>query len=318
VRSAAGLAAGRFHEEWSRALIAGVAAHSTMPLERAMTAGVGLALMFLGHLVGWPMARSGSRSITDALAADLAQLGGGVETGVRVRSLEDLPTADAVLLDLTPGQVLAVAGARLPGRYRQALSRWRYGPGVCKVDWALAGPIPWKAPGCDGAGTVHLGGTLDEVARSEAAVWAGEHPERPFVILAQPSLFDPTRAPAGKHTAWAYCHVPNGSDLDISERIEAQVERFAPGFRDLVLARSVRTTGDLEDQNANFVGGDISGGVQSLRQTLARPVPRWSPYATPLPGLYLCSSSTPPGPGVHGMCGYHAARRVLRDLGVLS
>jgi phytoene dehydrogenase-like protein len=234
--------------------------------------------------------------------------------GARVASLEDLPRSTAVLLDVTPRQLLGIAGARLPAGYRRALARYRYGPGVFKVDLALDGPIPWRAAECAMAGTVHLGGTLEEVAAAEAAPWRGEHAERPFVLLAQQSLFDPSRAPAGKHTVWAYCHVPHGSPVDMAGRIEAQIERFAPGFRDRILARHVMGPAGLEARNENLVGGDIGGGVLDLRQLFTRPVARWDPYRTPARGLFLCSSSTPPGGGVHGMCGYHAAQSALRAM----
>jgi phytoene dehydrogenase-like protein len=237
-----------------------------------------------------------------------------VRTHTRVESLDQLPPARAVLFDLAPRQVRAIAGERLPAGYARALDRYRHGPGVFKIDWALDGPIPWRAPECARAATLHLGGTLAEIADAEAAVWRGEHPERPFVLLSQPSLFDPSRAPAGKHTAWAYCHVPNGSAVDMTEQIEGQIERFAPGFRRRVLARSVMGPAAMERHNANYIGGDISGGVQDVRQLFTRPVARLDPYATPAPGIYICSSSTPPGGGVHGMCGYWAARSALRDL----
>jgi phytoene dehydrogenase-like protein len=256
--------------------------------------------------------RGGSQKIADALAACLRSLGGEIITGRRVQSLDSLPPARAVLLDVTPRQALAIAGHRLPTGYRHKLGGYRYGPGVFKMDWALDGPIPWKAAACARAGTVHLGGTLEEVAAAERAVWAGEQPERPFVLVGQQSLFDPTRAPTGKHTVWAYCHVPHGSPVDMTARIEAQLERFAPGFRDRVLARHVMSPAELERRNANCVGGDINGGVQDLRQLFTRPAARPVPYATPTRGLYLCSSSTPPGGGVHGMCGYFAARAALR------
>lgn len=313
-RSAARLATARFDGERARGLFAGIAAHA-MPLERPPTAGYGLLLAALGHAVGWPLPRGGSQAITDALVAELRELGGEVACGQRVRSLAELPSASVVLLDVTPRQLLRIADGRLPAGYRRRLARYRYGPGVVKVDWALDAPIPWKASGCDQAGTVHLGGTLPEVAAAEAAVARGEHPERPFVLLAQPSRFDPTRAPEGRHTAWAYCHVPHGSTLDpeiTAGRIEAQVERFAPGFRERVLARHVLGPAELERYNANYVGGDISGGIQDLRQLVTRPVARLVPWATPLEGVYLCSSSTPPGGGVHGMCGQLAARAALR------
>jgi len=312
LRSARGLAESRFRGEGARAAFAGLAGHSILPLERAATAAIALVLGTAAHAVGWPLPRGGSRRIADALAAHLRSLGGEIRTGSPVESLDALPAARAVLCDVTPRQLLGLAGDRLRGRYRRQLERYRYGPAAFKLDFALSGPIPWKAAGCSRAGTVHLGGTLAEIAASEAAVARGEHPERPFVLLAQPSLFDASRAPAGRHTAWAYCHVPNGSTFDMRGRIEAQIERFAPGFRDVVLARSVLTPARLQEHNANYVGGDINGGAQDLRQLFTRPAPRIVPYSTPVPGLYICSSSTPPGGGVHGMCGYHAARAALR------
>jgi phytoene dehydrogenase-like protein len=244
--------------------------------------------------------------------ARLRRAGGEIVTGQRVRSLDELPPARSVLLNLTPRQLLAIAGARLPAPYRRRLARYRYGPGVFKVDWALEGPVPWAAEDCSRAGTVHLGGTAAEIAESEEAVWGGEAPDRPFVLVAQQSLFDDTRAPPGKHTLWAYCHVPNGSTVDMTERIEAQIERFAPGFRTRILGRHTMGPSDVEAYNPNYVGGDINGGVQDLRQLWTRPVVRWNPYSTPVEGLYLCSSATPPGGGVHGMCGFHAAQAVLR------
>jgi phytoene dehydrogenase-like protein len=314
-QAAARLAGARFGGDRARGLFAGIAAHAMLPLERRPTAGYALLLAALGHTVGWPLPRGGSQAITDALVAHLRELGGEVACGHEVRSLAELPRARTVLLDVTPRQFLRIAGDRLPDGYRRRLARYRYGPGVVKVDWALDGPIPWKAHGCDQAGTVHLGGSLGELAAAEAAVARGEHAERPFTLLAQPSRFDPTRAPEGRHTAWAYCHVPHASTLEpeiTAERIEAQVERFAPGFRERVLARHLFGPADLERYNANYVGGDINGGLQDLRQLLTRPVPRRVPWATPLEGVYLCSSSTPPGGGVHGMCGHLAARAALR------
>jgi phytoene dehydrogenase-like protein len=311
VRSARGLAEGAFEGERARALFAGLAAHSILPLERPVSAAFGLVLGTVAHAVGWPMARGGSQRIADALAAHLRSLGGEIVTGTCVESLDQLPPAGATLLDVTPRQLLRIAGDRLPARYRRALGRYRYGPGVFKLDWALDGPIPWKAPACSRAGTVHLGSTLPEIAASERAVWRGELSERPYVIVVQQTLFDPTRAPEGKHTGWAYCHVPNGSTIDMTERIEAQVERFAPGFQDLILARSVMSPRALERHDPNYIGGDINGGVQDLGQLFTRPVARLNPYATPVRGLYLCSSSTPPGGGVHGMCGYFAAQAAL-------
>ena len=314
LRSARGLAEARFRGERARALFAGLAAHSILPLEHPATAAVALVLGILGHAVGWPLPRGGSQRIADALASCLRSLGGEIACDARVDSLDDLPPARVVLLDVTPRQLLRLAAPRLPRRYRLALEHYRYGPGVFKIDLALDGPVPWRDAACARAGTVHLGGTLAEIAAAEAAVWRGEHPERPYVILAQQSLFDVSRAPEGKHTVWAYCHVPNGSALDMTARIEAQIERFAPGFRDLILARSTMGPRQLEEHNPNLVGGDIGGGVQDLGQLFARPVLSFVPYRTPAHGLYLCSSSTPPGGGVHGMCGYHAARAALREL----
>ncbi|MCI0440722.1 MAG: NAD(P)/FAD-dependent oxidoreductase [Chloroflexi bacterium] len=312
VRSARGLAEGLFQDESARALFTGLAAHSMLPLDRTVSAAFGLVLGITGHAIGWPIPRGGAQSISNALASYFSSLGGEILTGRRVESLDELPPAKAILFDVTPRQLLRIMGERLPSGYRRRLGRYRYGPAAFKMDWALDGPIPWKAPECARAGTVHLGGSLNEIAASEALVWEGKHTERPFVLLAQQSLFDGTRAPAGKHTAWAYCHVPNGSDFSMSERIEAQIERFAPGFRDLILARRVTTPGDMEEYNPNYVGGDINGGVQDIRQLFARPTLRLDPYSTPVKGVYICSSSTPPGGGVHGMCGYFAARSALR------
>jgi phytoene dehydrogenase-like protein len=312
MRTARGLAESAFRGERARALFAGLAAHSILPLEKPFTASFGLVLGILGHAVGWPLPRGGSQRITEALAGHLRTLGVELVTNARVESLDELPPARLVLCDVTPRQLLRMAGERLPPAYRRRLARYRHGPGVFKLDLALSGPVPWRSRECLRAGTLHLGGTLAEIAAAEAAVWRGRHPERPYVLVAQQSLFDFTRAPAGKHTLWAYCHVPNGSDVDMSEPILSQVERFAPGFRDLVLARSAMGPGRLEEYNANYAGGDINGGAQDLPQLFARPVLKWVPYATPVPGLYLCSSSTPPGGGVHGMCGHHAARAALR------
>jgi phytoene dehydrogenase-like protein len=301
-----------FRGEKARGLFAGLSAHSMLPLTRTPSAAFGFFLGFLAHAVGWPLARGGSQAIADGLAGYLRSLGGGVETGRRVSALAELGDAAPVLLDVTPRQLLALAGDSLPSGYRRGLSRFRYGPGAFKVDWALGGPIPWRAEECARAATVHLGGTLEEIVASEAEPWRGGVAERPFVLLAQQSLFDPSRAPDGKHTAWAYCHVPNGWDGDATEFIEAQVERFAPGFRERILGRSRMGTAALEAHDANYIGGDINGGAATLRQVLARPVARISPYATPIPGVFLCSSSTPPGGGVHGMCGVHAAAAALR------
>jgi phytoene dehydrogenase-like protein len=295
----------------ARAFFAGLAAHSIMPLGALGTAAFGLVLAILGHAAGWPMPRGGSQRIAEALIAVLRSLGGEIVTDSPVRSLAELPPSRAVMLDLTPRQVLHVAGPRLPAGYRRALERYRYGPGVFKMDWALSEPVPWRDADCARAGTLHLGGTLEEIAASEAAPAKGEITERPFVLVAQPSLFDATRAPAGKHTLWGYCHVPNGSTVDMTERIEAQIERFAPGFRDVIIARSIRPPRELEAHNANLMGGDIGGGANTLAQLLFGPTIRRVPYATPVDGLYICSSSTPPRGGVHGLCGYHAARAAM-------
>lgn len=314
LRSAESLARARLRTREGRALFAGLAAHAVLPLDRTPSAAVGVMLALAGHTVGWPVPRGGAGAISTALAAHLRSLGGTIETGQRVESLAALPPARAILLDLTPRQVLRVAGDRLPGRYRTALARYRYGPAAFKVDWALDGPIPWTARECARAITVHVGGDLEEIARAEAAPWRGRVADRPFVLLAQPSLFDESRTPPGKHAAWAYCHVPHDWKGDAADRIEEQVERHAPGFRDRILARSVLGPRDLERRNPNLVGGDIGGGVQDLGQLFFRPTRALRPYRVPVPGLYLCSSSTPPGGGVHGMCGFHAARTVLADL----
>ena len=310
LRSAVGLAK-RFKGQRAKALFAGLAAHSIQDLHRSPTASFGLVLALFGHRHGWPLVRGGSQQLADALAAHLRSLGGEIQLGAQVDSVDELPDSDVKILDVTPRQLLRIAGHRLPGRYIRALRRYRYGPGVFKVDWALDGPVPWAASECARAATVHIGGTLEEIAASEAAIWRGEEAEHPFVLVAQQSLFDDTRAPDGKHTLWAYCHIPNGSEADMTERIEAQIERFAPGFRELVLERSVRRPAEIERENENYVGGDINGGVQDLRQLYTRPAIRLNPYSTPVTGLYLCSSSTPPGGGVHGMCGYWAARSAL-------
>jgi phytoene dehydrogenase-like protein len=301
-----------FRDEPARALFAGLAAHAILPLEAAATSAYGLLLGGLGHAVGWPVAVGGSQSIADALVARLTTLGGEVRCGHRVRSLDELPSASSVLLDLTPRQVLRIAGEHLPARYRDRLAAFRYGAGVFKVDWALDGPVPWRDARIGSTATVHLGGSLRQIAASEAAVGAGRHPEEPYVLLVQAVVADPTRAPAGKHTVWAYCHVPHGSRVDMTSRIEDQIERFAPGFRDRVLARHTMDTAALEAHNANEIGGDIAGGASDWRQLLTRPIASPTPWVTPVDGLYLCSSSTPPGGGVHGMCGWHAAGEVLR------
>jgi len=298
----------------ARGVFAGLAAHSMLPLERPPSAAFGLTLGLLAHAVGWPLARGGSQAIADGLASYLRSLGGEIETGRRVESLGELGDTRPVLLDVTPRGLLGLAGDQLPAGYRRRMERFRYGPGVFKLDWALDGPIPWRAEECGQAATVHLGATLEEIAASEAAPARGRIAERPFVLLAQQSLFDSTRAPAGQQAVWAYCHVPNGSDVDMTERIERQIERFAPGFRERILARSALGPAELERYNPNYVGGDINSGIADVRQLLMRPVASRSPYTTPLPGVFLCSASTPPGGGVHGMCGYYAARAALRFL----
>jgi phytoene dehydrogenase-like protein len=310
MRSARGLASA-FRGEAARALVAGCAAHSFLPLEHPFTAAFALMFMISGNAVGWPLPRGGSGRIVAALASYLHELGGTITTGRQVQQLTDVPTARAYVFDTSPAHLESIAAERLPARYRRMLRRYRRGPGVFKVDYALDGPVPWRAADCLRAGTVHLGGSFEDIAVSERAVWRGQHPDRPFVLVAQQSLFDPSRAPAGKHTLWAYCHVPNGSTEDMTERIEAQLERFAPGFRERVLARSVMNTRDIEHGNANNAGGDISCGSHSGLQLLMRPSIAIDPYATPAHDIYLCSSATPPGGGVHGMCGYNAARSVL-------
>jgi phytoene dehydrogenase-like protein len=314
LRSASGLAHGRFDSERTRALFAGIAGHALLPLERHGTAAIALVLGLSAHVAGWPVARGGSQTIVDALASYLVELGGEIQTDRRVTSLDGLPSSRAVLFDTGPRQMLRIAGDELPRRYARQLRRYRYGPGVFKVDWALDGPVPWTAPECSRAGTIHVGGTFGEIASYERLIARGEHPDAPFVLVSQQSRFDPTRAPAGKQALWGYCHVPSGSTVDMTERIEAQIERYAPGFRDLILARSTMNAAEMEHYNANYIGGDINGGAQDLRQIFTRPVPRFDPYSTPNPRLYLCSSSTPPGGGVHGICGYFAAQSALRRL----
>jgi phytoene dehydrogenase-like protein len=303
-----------FRGERARALFAGCAAHSILPLTRPVSAAIGLLFLITGHVETWPVAQGGSSAITSALAAYLESLGGRIETGRTVRALADLPPSRIVLFDTSPDQVAAVASPVLPTTYVRRLRRYRYGPGIFKIDWALDGPIPWTDPACLDAATVHVGGSLDDIAAAEAEVWRGRHAERPFTIVVQPSLFDASRAPASKHTGWAYCHVPAGSTLDRTDAIERQIERFAPGFRDRILARHVMRTPDLEKYNANYVGGAITGGVTDLGQLFTRPVARFDPYSTPNPDVFICSASTPPGGGVHGMCGYHAARSAVRRL----
>jgi phytoene dehydrogenase-like protein len=310
--TARGLAEHTFDTERARAFFAGHAAHSILPLERRPSGAFGLLLTVLGHVSGWPLVRGGSQRLAEALADRVRSLGGSIRTSSPV---ETLPDARLVLADVAPPELARIAGDRLPDRYVRQLRRFRFGPGAFKLDWALDGPIPWRAPECARAGTVHLGGTLAEIAAWERGAWGLGEAEAPFVLLVQPSLFDETRAPTGKHTAWAYSHLPNGSGRDLTGAIEAQVERFAPGFRDLILERSVLDPAALEHHNRNLVGGDVAGGAMTLRQVLFRPAPAAVPYRTPREGLYLCSASTPPGGGVHGMCGYLAARAALKSLG---
>jgi phytoene dehydrogenase-like protein len=304
----------RFQSEEARAVIAGAAAHAMLPLNSSLTGSYGLLFTAMAHASGWPLVEGGSARIVDAMASRLEDLGGRIVTSSWVRSLEEVSDARPLLMDISPKSLAAIARDRLTPRARRALERFRYGPGVCKVDWALDGPVPWTAAECSLAGTVHLGGTFEEIAASESDVAAGRHPERPFCLVAQPSIVDATRAPEGRHTLWAYCHVPAGSTVDMTERIENQIERFAPGFRDRVLARVTKTAAEVESYNPNYVGGDVNGGLATLRQTVFRPTVKWNPYRTALKGVYLCSSSTPPGGGVHGMCGYNAAKTALRDL----
>ena len=318
LRSATGAAQTWFREQRAMALFAGLAAHSFLRLDQIASAAFGIVLGLFGHAVGWPMPRGGSQRLSNALAAYLQELGGEIQLNAPVTDLAGVPDARLILCDVTPRQLLTLAGNRTPPLYRKRLESFRYGPGVFKIDYALSAPIPWRATECQGAGTIHIGGTLAEVAQAEALVAQGSHPEQPFVLLAQPTLFDQSRAPEGKHVAWTYTHVPNGSSFDMTERIERQIERFAPGFRQTILARHTMTCGDLESRNSNLVGGDINGGRADLFQLMARPVLSWTPYRTAIRNLYLCSASTPPGGGVHGMCGFHAATAALRDLSIHS
>jgi phytoene dehydrogenase-like protein len=311
LRSANSLAQRNFQGVRARGLFTGIAAHSNMPLDKTPTAAFGLLLAMLGHVDGWPIVKGGSQKLSDAMASYLTSLGGQIMTGTPVKTLRDLPPSRIVMFDLTPKQILKLAFDRLPAEYRWELHKYRHGPGVFKVDFALSAPIPWKSKECLEAATVHIGGSAEEIIEGERIVANGRCPGSPFVLLAQQSLFDKTRAPEGKHTAWAYCHVPSNSKIDMTDRIESQIERFAPGFRDCVLARNIMTAPDFEKYNANYIGGDISGGVQDILQIVARPSLRVTPYVMPVKGWFICSSSTPPGGGVHGMCGYHAARAAL-------
>lgn len=303
-----------FDGERARALFGGLSAHSILPLNTLYTAAFGMMLGLSGHAVGWPLPEGGSQSIADALGSHLTSIGGSITTGAEIKSMEDLPAARSYLFDVSPRVLVSIAGNKLPSAYVNKLMRFRHGPGVFKIDYALDGPVPWKAPECTETATLHLGGTLDDIATSEEDMSKGRHSERPFVIAAQQSLFDETRAPSGKHTLWAYCHVPNGSDVDMTDRIENQIERFAPGFRDLITAKRTMNCADYERYNPNYIGGDISGGSHDGLQLFLRPAFRFNPYTTPAPDIFLCSASTPPGAGVHGMCGFHAARAAMRRL----
>ncbi|SDT20187.1 Phytoene dehydrogenase-related protein [Mucilaginibacter mallensis] len=304
----------RFDTEKAKGLLAGMAAHSMQPLTNVATSAIALVLIASGHLQGWPIPKGGSNSIANALASYFISIGGKIETDFYVRSLEQLPSSHAVLFDVSPKQLLQIAGHKFSSLYKWQLERYRYGMGVFKVDWALDAPIPFTAPECTQAGTIHIGNTMREIAYTEQQTWSGSHPEKPFVLLAQQSLFDSTRAPAGKHTVWAYCHVPNGSTVDMTSAIENQIERFAPGFKERILARHTMNTAQVEEYNPNYIGGDINCGVIDIGQLFTRPALRWSPYKTSAKGIYLCSAATPPGGGVHGMCGYYAAKRVLKDV----
>ena len=304
----------RFKMPEARALLAGMAAHSMQPLSNLTTSAIALVLMGAGHLKGWPIPRGGSGQIARALAAYFVFVGGKIETNTYITSMDQLPSSNTVLFDVTPRQLLQIAGHRFSNIYKWQLERYRYGMGVFKVDWALDDAIPFTSPACRQAGTIHIGNKMPEIVTAEQQTWNGNHPDKPFVLLAQQSLFDPGRAPEGKHTGWAYCHVPAGSEKDMTEAIEKQVERFAPGFRERILARHTMNTAQIEEYNPNYIGGDINGGIIDLGQLFTRPALRWSPYRTSAKGIYICSSSTPPGGGVHGMCGYYAAKRALEDV----
>jgi phytoene dehydrogenase-like protein len=313
IRSCVGLANANFKGDLAKALLAGNAAHSVLPLEKPLTAAVGLILMLSGHAFGWPVAKGGSGNIATALDSYFRSLGGEVRTNHPVNAMSDLPPARAYLFDVSPRNLARIAGDQLPSSFAKKLERYRHGPGAFKLDWALSQPIPWKNRACLRASTVHVGGTIDAIAESERACWTSTPSDRPFVLVGQQSLFDPTRAPHGKQTGWAYCHVPNGYGGDMTDAIESQIERFAPGFGDTILARNATSPGQFEAYNANYIGGDIIGGVQDAMQLFTRPTTRFlTPYTTPNPSIYICSASTPPGAGVHGMCGYHAARAALK------
>ena len=311
-RSASGLINSKFKSERAKSLFAGIAAHATQPLDSPFTAGIGLTLTIAGHYTGWPIAKFGSQSISNALEKCLLEHGGEIETDNFVNSLEELPKTKIILCDITPKQLISIAGDKIKKKYLKSISKYRYGPGVFKIDWALDEPVPWASKDCYRAGTIHLGGTSLEIAQSEQEVSDGKHPDNPYVLIGQQSLFDKTRAPNGKHTLWGYSHVPNGSNEDMTDRIENQIERFAPGFKDLIIQKTIKTPVDMQQYNQNYIGGDIAGGIQDYRQLFTRPDWSLTPYATSTKGLYLCSSSTPPGSGVHGMCGYLAAKAALK------
>jgi phytoene dehydrogenase-like protein len=305
---------GRFSTEKAKGFWGGMAAHSILPLNKMTTSAIALVLMAVGHLKGWPFPKGGSQQMANALASCFRSMGGKIETNFYVRSLDQLPSSHAVFFDVTPKQLLQIAGHRFSSVYRWQLNRYRYGMGVFKIDWALDGPVPFTAEDCRKAGTIHLGNTFKEIEDSEQSAWQGKHAERPFVLMAQHSMFDSSRAPAGKHTVWAYCHVPHNSSVDMTHAIEKQIERFAPGFRERILAKHIMNSVQMEEYNPNYIGGDIGGGAIDIGQLFTRPALRLSPYRTSAKGLYICSSSTPPGGGVHGMCGYHAAGRALKDI----
>lgn len=312
--SAQSIANRYFRDKRARALFGGNSCHSILPLEAMSSGAFGIMLSMVGHAVGWPLAKGGSQKLAESLTSYFLSLGGEIEVNTQISSIQDLPPSKVVLFDVSPRNLDRIVGDRFPGDYRKSLKKHRHGPGVFKVDWALDGPIPWKDSACLKAGTVHCGGTFEEIMTSERHVWDGISPERPFVLLSQPSLFDPTRAPEGKHTAWAYCHVPNGCENDMTHAIEEQVERFAPGFRELIKAKHIMSPARMEEYNQNYIGGDIVGGVQSFHELFIRPLGRWQAYSTPLMGYYICSASMPPGGGVHGMCGHLAAKKALKEV----
>jgi len=311
--SATGLANRKFKHKYAKGLFAGLAAHSIRPLNYSITSAIGLVLGIVGHKIGWPFPKGGTQNLSDSLVSYFISIGGKIETDHLVKSYNELQFARIKLLDISPKQILNIADLNFKSFYKNQLTNYRYGPGIFKIDYALDEPIPFKAKDCNRAGTVHIGGTLEEIATAESDIWNGKHPEKPFILLSQHSLFDATRAPQGKHTGWAYCHVPSGSNLDMTDAIEKQIELYAPGFKDVVLARNTLTAADMENYNPNYVGGDITGGVTDLKQLYTRPAMRISPYTTPYSDVYICSSSTPPGGGVHGMCGFYAAKKAIKD-----